>query len=121
MTTKQNKPTVPAAQFLEWPRIPVDTAEDSTHYRVTTIGRRVATDWVLGPDGPYNHAEQTMAQTIRGAVGAALLHLMELGLIDVDTDRMAAAPGIPWGLHDCRPDVIPAPPAPGDDPESARV
>jgi hypothetical protein len=113
------KPPLPAAKFCDWPRIPVDTAEGSTHYALTSIGRRVATDWVLGPDGPYNHAEQTMAQTIRGAVGAALLHLMELGLIDADTDRMAAAPGIPWGFDDGRPGVILPPPAAGDDPRSA--
>jgi hypothetical protein len=99
-----NKPPVPTAQFHDWPRIPVDTAEGSLHYQLTTLGRRVAYDWVMGPEGPYSHPEQSMAQTLRGAVGEALLHLMELGLIDVDTARMTTAPGFPWARNDARPD-----------------
>jgi len=97
------KPPVPAVKFLPWPRIPVDTADGSIHYQLTNIGRRVAYDWIMGPDGPYEHPEQSMSATVRGLVGVTLLHLLELGLIDVDTDRMAAADGIPWGLTDCRP------------------
>ncbi|MFG3287330.1 hypothetical protein ACGF3G_00710 [Streptomyces sp. NPDC048179] len=124
MTSKSRKPPLPVAQFHDWPRIPVNTAEGSRHDQMTSIGRRVATDWVLGPEGPYNRREQTMAQTIRGAVSAALLHLMELGLIDVDTARLDAAPGIPWGFNDCRPDrpdVIPPTKAVDDTPESAHA
>ncbi|MEE1838161.1 hypothetical protein [Streptomyces sp. SP17KL33] len=104
MTTPA-KPPVPAAKFLDWPRIPTDTGEGTRHYQLTTIGRRVAYDWITGPDGPYKHPEQTMAQTIRGAVGEALLHLLELGLIDIDTDRIDSAPGIPWARTDFRPDT----------------
>ncbi|WP_333745793.1 hypothetical protein [Streptomyces sp. IBSBF 2950] len=103
--TAPAKPPVPAAKFLDWPRIPVDTGEGTRHYNLTSIGRRVATEWVLGPNGPYNHPEQTMAQTIRGAVGEALLHLLELGLIDIDTARLDSAPGIPWARNDCRPNT----------------
>jgi len=98
------KPPVPAHTFGDWPRIPVDTSEGSRHYELTSIGRRVATEWVLGPAGPYHNPTQTMAQTIRGAVGEALLHLLELGLIDVDTARLESAHGIPWGRNDARPD-----------------
>jgi hypothetical protein len=119
MTDTTPKPPVPAAKFQDWPRIPVDTAEGSEHYQLTTIGRRVAHEWVMGPDGPYNNAEQTMTQTVRGLVGVTLLHLMELGLIDVDTERMAAAPGIPWALDDFRPDVVQPPQHDGDRPRSA--
>lgn len=107
------KPPLPAAKFLDWPRISVDTTEGSTHYGLTNIARRVATIWVKGPDGPYSHPGQTMSETIGGVVGAALLHLMELGLIDADTARLDAAPGIPWGLDDFRPDGT-QPPRTGD-------
>jgi hypothetical protein len=119
MTDTTPKPPVPAVKFLDWPRIPVDTAEGRAHDQLTTIGRRVAHDWVMGPDGPYNHPEQNMTQTIRGLVGVTLLHLMELGLVDVDTERMAAADGIPWSLNDFRPDVVQPPQQRGDRPRSA--
>ncbi|MFD0035573.1 hypothetical protein ACFVJK_46870 [Streptomyces sp. NPDC127172] len=107
MTDTTPKPPVPAAKFQDWPRIPVDTAEGSVHYQLTTIGRRVAQEWIMGPDGPYTHPEQTMTATVRGLVGVTLLHLMELGLVDVDAARMAAADGIPWSLNDFRPDTAP--------------
>lgn len=97
------KPPVPVHKFEEWPRIPVDTAEGGLHDRLTTLGRRPSHEWVMGPDGPYKQPEQSMVQTVRGIVGAALLHLMELGLIDVDVDRLNGSESFPWGLTDCRP------------------
>ena len=100
---------MPIVKFADWPRIPVDTADGGLHDQLTTLGRRPAHEWVMGPDGPYSHAEQSMTQTIRGAVGAALLHLMELGLIDVDEARLNGSESFPWGLTDCRPDITPAP------------
>lgn len=99
-----SKPPLPAAKFLPWPRIPVDTGEGSLHQRLTTVARRPANEWINGPDGPYAHPEQHMVATIRGLVGEALLHLMELGLIDVDTDRLDNPNGLPWARNDCRPD-----------------
>lgn len=100
---------MPAVKFAYWPRIPVDTADGSLHHQLTTLGRRPAHEWITGPDGPYSHAEQSMAQTIRGIVGTALLHLMELGLIDVDVERLNGSESFPWGLTDVRP--APAPPS----------
>jgi hypothetical protein len=107
MTSSTGKPPVPGHTFGGWPRIPVDTGEGSRHYEMTRIGRRAATEWILGPAGPYKNPTQTMAQTIRGAVGEALLHLMELGLIDVDVARLESAHGIPWARKDFRPDREP--------------
>ncbi|MEW2302037.1 hypothetical protein AB0958_19025 [Streptomyces sp. NPDC006655] len=110
------KPPVPTVKFADWPRIPVDTTDGSPHNQLTTLGRRVAYDWIMGPEGPYQDPEQSMVTTVRGAVGAALLHLMELGLIDVDTDRLNGSDSFPWGLTDCRPTTAPAPEQPGDHP-----
>jgi hypothetical protein len=104
MTDRAPKPPLPAAKFKDWPRIPVPTEEGSLHYRLTTVARRPAAEWVMGPDGPYHHPDMSMAQTIRGAVAQALLHLMELGVIDVDTDRLDNPHGLPWSLTDFRPD-----------------
>lgn len=117
--TDTPKPPVPAVKFADWPRIPVDTAEGSLHHQLTTLARRPAHEWVTGADGPYSHAEQTMTQTVRGIVGAALLHLMELGLIDVDTDRLNSSESFPWGLTDCRPDTTPAPEQAANQPAAA--
>lgn len=110
--TAADKPPVPIVKFEGWPRIPVDTAEGSLHHQVTTIGRRAAYEWIMGPEGPYTHPEQSMPATTRGMVGAALLHLMELGLVDVDTDRLNSTDSFPWSLTDCRPDPA-APATPG--------
>lgn len=103
MTDHAPKPPLPVAQFQDWPRIPVPTEEGSLHYRLTTVARRPASEWVMGPDGPYHQPDMTMAQTIRGAVAQALLHLMELGVIDVDTERLDTPHGLPWSLNDFRP------------------
>lgn len=102
MNPKTPKPPLPAAMFLDWPRIPVDTAENTPYAYINRIAGRAARNWALGPDGPY-HREQPLAHVIDRAVSEALLHLMELGLIDVDTARINAAPGIPWTRHDFRP------------------
>ncbi|MFI5814914.1 hypothetical protein ACIA7S_28645 [Streptomyces sp. NPDC051643] len=101
--TNPDKPPLPKVKFQDWPRIPVDTAEGSVHYRLTTVARRPAHEWVMGPDGPYHHPEQSMTQTVRGLVGEALLHLMELGVIDVDLERLDNPDGLPWARTDVRP------------------
>ncbi|MEU2426958.1 hypothetical protein ABZ619_39100 [Streptomyces sp. NPDC007851] len=116
MPDTPTKPPVPTVKFADWPRIPVDTSEGSAHDRLTTIARRVANDWVMSPEGPYQHPEQSMPTTIRGLVGAALLHLMELGLVDVDLERLYGSDSFPWGLNDCRPDTTQPPQQPGDHP-----
>jgi hypothetical protein len=82
--------------FDPWPRIPIDTSEGSDFHRLNRIAGSAATRWALGPDGTYaqNH---TLAETVDGAVREALLHLLELGLIDIDLERMQTAPG--WPLN----------------------
>jgi hypothetical protein len=54
--------------------------------------------WVMSPDGM--DAGRTLASTVNGAVRDALLHLLELGLIDIDTNRMNEAKGWPLSRSD---------------------
>jgi hypothetical protein len=82
--------------FDPWPRIPVDTSEDSDFHRLNRIAGNAATGWALGPEGAYAQ-NLTLAEVVDGAVREALLHLLELGFIDIDPERMHAAPG--WPTH----------------------
>lgn len=54
--------------------------------------------WVMSPKGM--DAGRTLASAVNGAVRDALLHLLELGLIDIDTDRMNEAKGWPASRSD---------------------
>lgn len=90
------KPPLPERTFDPWPRIPVDTSEGGDFHRLNRIAGHAASGWTLGPDGTYAQ-NLTLAATVDGAVREALLHLLELGLIDIDAARMHAAPG--WPTH----------------------
>jgi hypothetical protein len=92
--------------FNDWPRIPVDTSSGNPFHRIESIAVSAATRWALGPDGPHKQP-QSLAQTVSSTVHEALLHLTELGLIDIDVARMDAARGIPPARMDFRPDVEP--------------
>jgi hypothetical protein len=89
------KPPLPADMFAEWHRINVDTRRGTPHHRIERLATHAASHWALGPDGPYRNPGQTLASVIGGAVREALLHLAELGLIDIDTERLDAAHAIP--------------------------
>lgn len=91
-----DKPPLPARMFDPWPRIPVDTNEGSDFHRLNRIAGNAATGWALGPQGAYAQ-HLTLAEVVDGAVREALLHVLELGLIDIDSARMHAAPG--WPNH----------------------
>lgn len=91
-----DKPPLPAGTFDLWPRIDVDTTEGSDFHRLNRIAGHAATGWALGPQGAYAQ-NLTLAEVVDGAVREALLHLLELGLIDIDAERMHAAPG--WPTH----------------------
>lgn len=90
------KPPLPTTMFGPWPRITVDTSRGSDFHHLNRIAGDAATHWALGPDGTYAQS-LTLAETIDGAVREALLHLLELGLIDIDLERMQTAPG--WPTH----------------------
>jgi hypothetical protein len=89
-----DKPPLPARLLDPWPRIPVDTAEGTDFHRLDRIAGHAATAWALSPEGTYAK-NLTLAETVDGAVREALLHLLELGLIDIDADRMNNAKGWP--------------------------
>lgn len=89
-----DKPSLPARAFDPWPRMTVDTSTGSDFHRLNRIAGDAATMWAVGPDGAYAQ-HLTLAQIVDGAVHEALLHLLELGFLDIDHDRMNAAPAIP--------------------------
>jgi len=92
-----DKPALPSGMFDPFPRIGVDTSDGSPFATVRELAISAAHGWVFGPDGPYKSPGQTGAQVTRAEITEALLHLLELGFIDIDTERLAAAPG--WPLH----------------------
>ena len=98
-----DKPPVPATMFDPWPRIPVDASDTSPFDRILRLATFAADEWTLGPNGPFRHPAPP-ATICRNQIREGLLHLLELGLIDIDTDRIDAAPGIP-----CHREQTPAP------------
>lgn len=94
-----DKPPLPTALFGELARIPVDETEGSDFHEALRIGTFAADAWAMGPDGPYRHPEMTGANRTRHEVREALLHLLELGVIDIDGERLAALleHGVPLG------------------------
>ncbi|MFE0207039.1 hypothetical protein [Streptomyces sp. NPDC058985] len=89
-----SKPPLPASMLDPWPRIPIDTTDGSDFHHLTRTAGAAATTWALGPEGAYAKG-LSLAEVVDGAVREALLHLLELGLIDIDDDRLNAAPGLP--------------------------
>ncbi len=81
--------------FDPFPRIDVDTSDGSPFRRVLGLAISAAHGWTFGPDGPYKSPGQTGAEITRMEISEALLHLLELGFIDIDTERMNAARGWP--------------------------
>lgn len=92
------KPPVPVDLFQPWEKIPVDTTEGSPFERIERLAGFAAMGWVMSPDGM--DVGRTLASTVNGAVRDALLHLLELGLIDIDVDRMNKAKGWPLSRSD---------------------
>lgn len=93
------KPAVPAA-WGDWERIPVDTAEDGTFDQVLRIAVLAADSWTFSDRGPYKNPGMTGADKTRALVREALLQLLELGFIDVDIERLAAAHHFPSGREE---------------------
>jgi hypothetical protein len=92
-----DKPPLPEGMFDPFPRIAIDTSDGSPFAQIRKLAVHAAHGWTLGPEGPYKVPGQTAAQITHMEITEALLHLMELGFIDIDTERLSAAPG--WPLH----------------------
>jgi hypothetical protein len=94
------KPDLPARWLEPIERIQVDQNDGSDYSGILGIADHAASHWMVGPDGPYKNPSMTGAQATRGAINEALLHLLELGLIDIDSERlsqMLEKTGIPIG------------------------
>lgn len=91
------KPPLPTGMFDPFQRITVDTSAGSPFDTIREMAIGAANDWLFGPDGPYKSPGQTVAQITRAEINEALLHLLELGVIDIDVERLNAAPG--WPIH----------------------
>jgi hypothetical protein len=86
---------LPAAAFDKWSRIPVDDTDGSPFREILRIADFAASDWTFGPDGPYKQPNMTPATVTRKQLREGLLHLLELGLIDIDEERLNAAIAFP--------------------------
>lgn len=91
------KPPLPAGMFDPFPLIDVDTSDGSPFARILRLATGAARGWTFSADGPYKSPGQTGAQVTHMEITEVLLYLLELGLIDIDVERLEAAPGIP--LH----------------------
>ncbi|KOT57073.1 MULTISPECIES: hypothetical protein [Streptomyces] len=96
-----HKPMLPEGPFDSFLRVTVDTSTGSAFTDAHRIATRAATGWMRGPDGPYKK-QLAMAEVVDGAVREALLHLLELGFIDIDEERMRSARGWPMGRSDTK-------------------
>lgn len=88
------KPPLPADWQAPWPRIDVDPADPDVAL-ILKLATSAADRWALGPTGPYAGPGATLMEITGNACREGLLHLLELGLIDIDTSRLRAAPAYP--------------------------
>ncbi|WKD36534.1 hypothetical protein [Streptomyces xanthophaeus] len=89
-----NKPPLPGNLARPWQRITIDETDPDTAW-IIKLAISAADGWMLGPNGPLKNPAMTLADINRGAVREGLLQLLELGLIDIDTDRLRAAYSFP--------------------------
>lgn len=97
MTTK---PVLPSGWTASVERIPVDESDGSDFRKILHIAEMAASRWTLGPNGPYKNPGMTPHRVMTGEVTEALLQLLELGLIDIDSERLARMlrdTGVPIG------------------------
>jgi len=84
MTTK---PPIPANLGDPYPRIAVDQADGGDFDAIRRMATFATDGWVFSPDGA--RAKWLPPAQFHGAlITEALLHLLELGVIDIDHDRL---------------------------------
>lgn len=88
-SSSTQKPPIPEGFDPVFPRIPVDESDGSPFLDILQIGMFAADHWTFGPEGPYS-TPQPGADATRGQIREALLHLLEIGLIDIDVERLNA-------------------------------
>lgn len=82
------KPPFPTDLSTPWPRIPVDQTNNSDFQQIRRAATLAADGLMLGDHGPARDAPRV--HHTAAAVQEALLYLLELGLIDIDTERLSA-------------------------------
>lgn len=88
------KPPVIQSPMDHQERVSVDTSDGSPFEQLMRVAMSAADAWTFSDDGPYK-TSQTAAQAARSQVREAMLHLLELGLIDIDAERLTAMEWIP--------------------------
>jgi hypothetical protein len=89
------KPTIPLGPSGHRPRIEVDTAEGSLFDQIHYMAVSAASLWTASDDGPFSNPHGpdgrgwTPHRVCDAQLHEALLYLMELGVIDVDAERLA--------------------------------
>lgn len=94
------KPALPDAPTADLPLIAIDTGDGSDFTQILRAATFAADCWTAGPRGPYANPGMVPVDVARGQIREALLHLLELGLVDIDGGRLAAmfeTCGIPTG------------------------
>ncbi|GAA3027410.1 hypothetical protein [Streptosporangium longisporum] len=91
----QTKPPLPTRMHEPFPRIAVNDAPDSPFNELLGLAIAAADRWMVGPDGPLLGPDPSPRDMVNSQLREALLHLLELGVIDIDEERMRAAPGWP--------------------------
>lgn len=79
--------------------VEVDTSKDSSFAEVLSIAQSAAAHWYLSSEGPYAKPHMTPADAVAGAVRDGLLHLLELGLVDIDVPRLTELLWYPANRH----------------------
>lgn len=85
MTEAISKPPVPTATGPDWPVIPLDE-NDADYRQLVRVATFAADMFALGPAA----LSMTRADVTRGQVAEGLALLLELGVIDIDRERLAA-------------------------------
>jgi hypothetical protein len=91
------KPPYPANNpFAPWPWIPVDQTAGSDFQHLRRAAATAVDDFLLNGDAPSPTAPRI--EQMRAAVAEALLYLLEMGLIDIDEQKLTEYIGTPHPL-----------------------
>jgi hypothetical protein len=99
------KPPLPTHAYELFPRIPV--VQDGSFTKLLNLAVSAANRWTIGPDGPLQRPGMPGADITYTQLREALIHLLELGLIDIDEERMNAAYALPGDRMSFRPADLP--------------
>ncbi len=91
------KPPFPTDPWSPWPRIPVDEISGSDFDEICRAATFAADGLMLSPAVISSSA--TQADRTAAAVREALLYLLEMGLVDIDTERLETFLNTPHPLH----------------------